>query len=138
MKCRQMRWCLCIYLKSHKLYEDLHNSGGLKLPSRRTLSNYHNYCSPQTGWKTENLKVMREQFQKKKPPKHARLGRLYFDEMKIKEALSFQHQELEAGRIYKTYLKTIESTLRPRTVPRQLIILLPMYYNSSFAVPFQF
>ena len=33
-----IKWCLRIYLKSHKLYDDLRNSGGLKLPSGRTLS----------------------------------------------------------------------------------------------------
>ena len=102
MECRQMRWhpavirwCLRNYLKSHKLYEDLPNSGGLKLPSGRTLSDCSNYCSPQTGWKTDNLKVMRKQFQKKKPPKHASLGGLYFDEMKIKEGLVFNTKNWE-------------------------------------------
>ena len=57
-----IKWCLRIYIKSHRLYEDLRNSGGLKLPSGRTLSDYKNFCSPETGWQTENLQIMMQQF----------------------------------------------------------------------------
>ena len=47
-----IKWCLRIYIKSHRLYEDLRNSGGLKLPSGRTLSDYKKFCSPvsKTTW----------------------------------------------------------------------------------------
>jgi hypothetical protein len=32
------------------LYEDLRNSGGLKLPSGQLLSDYKNFDSPNSGW----------------------------------------------------------------------------------------
>ena len=81
--------------KSHKLYDDLRNSGGLKLPSGRTLSDYNNYCAPKTGWKTENLNVMKKIFEKKNPPKRANLGGLFFEEIKIKEGLMFDQKNWE-------------------------------------------
>ena len=84
-----IRWCLRIYLKSHALYNDLRKSGGLKLPSGMTLSDYNNFSGPQTGWKKENIARMKDQFEKMKPPIRGRLGGLFFDEMKIKEGLVF-------------------------------------------------
>jgi hypothetical protein len=90
-----IKWCLRIYIKSHGLYEDLRNSGGLKLPSGRLLSDYKNFDSPDSGWKTSHLQNMKTQFKKMKPPKHAKLGGLIFDEVKIKEGLVFDCKNWE-------------------------------------------
>ena len=84
-----IKWCLRVYIKSHSLYEDLRNSGGLKLPSWRTLSDYKNFNSTDLGWHIENLQNMKRQFDQMKPPLHAKLGVLVFDEVKINEGLVF-------------------------------------------------
>lgn len=68
-----IKWCLRIYLKSHRLYDDLRHSGGLKLPSGRTLSAYNNFCAPKSGWQTENLRLMKENFHRMKPPNMQKL-----------------------------------------------------------------
>ena len=90
-----IKWCLRIYIKSHRLYEDLRNSGGLKLPSGRTLSDYKNFNSTDSGWHVENLQNMKRQFDQMKPPLHAKLGALVFDEVKINEGLVFDPQNWE-------------------------------------------
>ncbi|KXJ19976.1 hypothetical protein AC249_AIPGENE15268 [Exaiptasia diaphana] len=82
-----IKWCLRLYSKSHSAYEDLRESGFLKLPSGRTLSDYKNFASPMSGWQTTRLQNMKESFQKSKIGKHGKLGGLFFDEVKIKEGL---------------------------------------------------
>ena len=90
-----IKWCLRIYIKSHSLYEDIRNSGGLKLPSGRTLSDYKNFNHADSGWHMETIQTMRKQFDKMKPPKHAKLGQLVFDEVKINEGLVFDPKNWE-------------------------------------------
>ena len=55
---------------------------------------------PQQTWIKYNtkifvLKLMKDQFQKKRPPKRAHLGGLFFDEMKIQEGLVFDSKNWE-------------------------------------------
>lgn len=85
---RQMRWHPLI-IKSHAAYEDLRDSGFLKLPSGRNLSDYKNFSSPRSGWQTSTLWEMKAKFDKTKIGKRGQLGGLFFDEVKIKEGLVF-------------------------------------------------
>ena len=43
-----LKWCLRLYSRSHS-YSDLRDSGFLKLPSGRTLSDYKNFSSSKSG-----------------------------------------------------------------------------------------
>ena len=54
-----IKWCLGVYSKSHALY-DIRDSGFLKLPIGRTLSDYKNFCSSSSGWKTDRIMLMKE------------------------------------------------------------------------------
>jgi hypothetical protein len=129
-----IRWCLRIYLKSHKLYNDLRNSGGLKLPSGRTLSDYNNFCAPRTGWNTENLRVMKDQFEKKKPPKRANLGGLFFDEMSIKEGLVFDPKNWELVGFTDICENNITDTVTTKSdaVDKLATHVLQFFFRSTF------
>lgn len=90
-----IKWCLRIFSKSHSTYEDIRESGFLKLPSGRLLSDYKNFSSPQSGWQTSTLRAMRDKFDKVKIGKRGQLGGLFFDEVKIKEGLIFNPSTFE-------------------------------------------
>ena len=83
------KWCLRLYSRSHSLYSDLRDSGFLKLPSSRTLSDYKNFSSSKSGWQTSVLGAMRDTFNDQEIKKVGRFGGLFFDEVKIKEGLLF-------------------------------------------------
>jgi hypothetical protein len=57
-----IKWCLRIYSRSHSLYADIRDSGFLKLPSGRTLSDYKNFSSSKSGWQSSVLDAMRNNF----------------------------------------------------------------------------
>lgn len=84
-----------MYSKSHAAYEDLRDSGFLKLPSGGLLSDYKNFSSPRSGWQTSTLWEMKEKFDKTKIGKRGQLGGLFFDEVKIKEGLVFDPSTFE-------------------------------------------
>ena len=71
-----IKWYLRMYTKSHSLYDDIRESGFIKLPSGRTLNDYKNFCSTKSGWNTENIKSMNDKFEKLKLKKCARIGAL--------------------------------------------------------------
>ena len=53
-----IKWCFRISIKSHSLYEDKRNSGGLKLPSGRTLSDYKNFSHTDSGWHIKTMQLV--------------------------------------------------------------------------------
>lgn len=78
--------------KSRSCYEELRNSGVLKLPSMRTLTDYKNYIRPKAGFRKqviENLKEITADYFDVE-----RYVVLMFDEMKIRSNLVFnKHNE---------------------------------------------
>ncbi len=133
-----IKWCLRIYAKSHSTYEDIRESGFLKLPSGRLLSDYKNFSSPRSGWQTTTLGAMREKFNKTKIGKRGQLGGLYFDEVKIKEGLVFDSATFEL--IGFTDLDNDESDLpslvkEPDCKPENKLAthVLQFFFKSLFA-----
>jgi len=84
-----------MFTKSHAAYEDLRDSGFLKVPSGRLLSDYKSFSSPHSGWQISTLWEMKEKFEKTKMGKRGQLGGLFFDELKIKERLVFDPSTFE-------------------------------------------
>jgi len=89
-----IRWCWQMYSKSHSHYEDMRQSGFLKLPSGRTLNDYKNFSSASSGWQTSMLELMKSRFVTMKIGKQGLLGGLFVDEVKIKEGLVFDQVHL--------------------------------------------
>ena len=84
-----IRWCISIYLKSSGAYEQLENSGFLKLPHKNTLSKYANYTEP----KWINFDVVKHLVTETK--EYSNLQRIVgflFDEIKIKSELVYSKQ----------------------------------------------
>ena len=97
---KQTRWHplvinLRMYAKSHSAYEDLRETGFLRLPSGRLLSDYKNFSSARSGWQMTTLQAMKHNFEKTNIGKHGLLRGLFFDEVKIKEGLVFDLSSFE-------------------------------------------
>ncbi len=82
-----IRFCLSLAAKSASAYEELRNSGVLRLPSRRTLRDYRNAIKPKVGF---NPAVVEELSKTTSHLEGAqRCVVLAFDEMKILSKLVF-------------------------------------------------
>lgn len=90
-----IKWCLRLYNKSHSSYKALQGSGVLKLPTGRTLSDYKNFNKPGGGWNAQVVSEMRKRLCERNLDKRARLGGLFFDEVKVKEGLVFDQSTWE-------------------------------------------
>eukprot|EP00112_Aurelia_sp_Birch-Aquarium-sp1_P004779 Seg1542.3 transcript_id=Seg1542.3/GoldUCD/mRNA.D3Y31 product="Transposable element P transposase" protein_id=Seg1542.3/GoldUCD/D3Y31 len=90
-----IRWCLRLYNRSHASYNALQDSGFLKLPTGRALSDYRNFNKPDSGWKLSQMDEMKKRIQEKKLPESAYLGGIFFDEVKVKEGLVFDASNWE-------------------------------------------
>ena len=90
-----IKWCLRLYNKSHSSYNALQDSGVLKLPTGRTLSDYKNFNKPGGGWNGEVLNEMRKRLCERNLDDRGRWGGLFFDEVKVKEGLVFDQSTWE-------------------------------------------
>ena len=82
-----IRYCLSLYAKSSSAYNEIRNSGILKLPSSRTLKDYKNFIKPGTGFQkgvVDNLKKSTINYTNQQ-----RYITIMFDEMKIRSNLVF-------------------------------------------------
>ena len=82
-----IRFCLSLAVKSASCYEELRNSGILRLPNQRTLRDYRNFVKPKPGF---NKLVIDELvgLMKSYPNTQSYIA-LLFDEMKMRFNLVF-------------------------------------------------
>jgi hypothetical protein len=128
-----IKWCLRLYSKSHSMYSDLRDSGFLKLPSGRTLSDYKNYCSSKSGWQTSVFKSMDDSFKEQGILEIGKFGALFFDEVKIKEGLLFDPSTWELVGFVDLDNEGINSMIQKSLATH----VLQFYFKSIFS-KFQF
>ena len=75
--------CLSIWNRSPKAYEELKESGMLKLPSGRILQKYKNSIKQEPGINSSVLELMKAEAEKRKIPPHGMIGGIMLDEMAI-------------------------------------------------------
>lgn len=128
-----IKWCLRLYAKSHSMYSDLRDSGFLKLPSGRTLSDYKNYSSSKSGWQTSVFKTMDTTFKDQGFSEIGRFGGLFFDEVKIKEGLLFDPSTWEL-----VGFVDLENDGTNYTIQKSLATHVLQFYSKSVFSKFQF
>ena len=140
MPSRQMRWhplvlkwCLRIYCKSHSTYSELRDSGFLRLPSGRTLSDYKNFCSSKSGWQTSVFQGMQSSCEQQKVPNVGKLGALIFDEVKIKEGLLFDPSSWELIGFVDLECDNASPDCKPTTTEKLASHVLQFYFKSVFS-----
>ena len=128
-----IKWCLELYAKSHSMYADLRDSGFLKLPSGRTLSDYKNYSSSKSGWQTSVFETMDITFKDQGFSEVGRFGGLFFDEVKIKEGLLFDPCTWEL-----VGFVDLENDGTNYTIQKSLATRVLQFYFKSVFSKFQF
>ena len=140
MPSRQMRWhpmvlkwCLRLYCKSHSTYSELRDSGFLRLPSGRTLSDYKNSCSSKSGWQTSVFQRMKSSCEQQTVPNVGKLGALIFDEVKIKEGLLFDPSSWELIGFVDLECDDASLASKPTTTEKLASHVLQFYFKSVFS-----
>lgn len=83
------RWCLYLRHLSSSAYETLRSSGGLKLPSQRTLRDYTHYTQAATGFSSAVDKQLMDIAAIDTCPERDKHIIILMDEMHIKENLVY-------------------------------------------------
>lgn len=90
-----IRWCLNLKLLSSSAYHSLRTSGFIKLPSERTLSDYTHYVKSRVGFYSDLDKQLADEAELSKLPEWKKHIVLSIDEMKLKEGLVYNKNEME-------------------------------------------
>ena len=107
-------------------------SGGLKLPSGRTLSDNKNFNAPKSGWHSSTVQSMKNRSDKMTAPKHTKLGRLFFDEVKIKEELVFDSSTWELVGFTDIKHDNFESGTSVKREIATHVHVLQFFFRSTF------
>ncbi|KAK3747398.1 hypothetical protein QZH41_012095, partial [Actinostola sp. cb2023] len=84
--------CLQLWHRSKGAYEDLRESGFLKLPSGRLLRYYKNSVDSSSGLNQQKLKWMAKEAKDKGVTDYGRHGAIIFDEMSIQEDIELKQK----------------------------------------------
>lgn len=81
-----IKWCISLYSKSPRAYEQLAKAGFVKLPSKNTLKSYLKFTESVPDVNTDILELVYQQFENQ--PEFKRNVSLVWDEVKIKSGLA--------------------------------------------------
>ena len=139
-----IRWCLYIHHRSSGAYSTLRNSGVIKLPSERTLSDYRHHAPSKCGFSVATDMQLLELLKHQKPAHLAKYVTVILDEMYIKEGLVFQKSTgsligyEDLGDINNLLHDTEEQINNPGTCTRPLAKLMLVFMVRGTFTSFQF
>ena len=86
---------IALHSKSPAGYECLRDSGGLTLPSKRTLRDYSNFTKPSSCLSAETMQRITTNCHLDQLPESMKSAVIAFDEIKIKEGLVYNSHTRE-------------------------------------------
>ena len=86
---------IALHSKSPAGYECLRDSGGLTLPSKRTLRDYSNFTKPSSCLSAETMQRITTNCHLDQLPESKKSAVITFDEIKIKEELVYNSHTRE-------------------------------------------